>query len=193
MSNENTTQPNTVTYWESRQINIGDYENISFGATYGLKIIEINRRDKKVEISSAQSAAVYQSITIEDAFSVAVEKVHGILNAREKEIRLMSQINGGTAFNTAQKGIDFNIIKPEDLVKKEKINTGFIEEKPARKFKDEDFDDLFDDEPVTKKQKKSTFFLVNKTACTSKRGKNLDTDIGEDSAFDFDEDEQVPF
>jgi hypothetical protein len=147
-----TREPNSITYWESRKINIGDYEGIDFGATAISKFIPINRTERKAEITDGESTNVYPEMTEEQAFEQAQSKVRKLLDAREKEIRLASNTNGNTSFDTLKKATDFKIVGDDDIVLTD------TDVKPPKAAANEELDtelEDFDDEPakpvVTKK------------------------------------------
>lgn len=158
MEQENAIQPNSVTYWESRQINIGDYENISFGGTSITKVIGINREEKKVEISNAETTLCYPHMSQEQAMKDAQRRVREVLDAREKEIRMASNSNGNTPFDTLKKAVDFGVVTEKEIgITDVKVDEDFSPTKVNKKLAaelDEDFDD-FDDKPKPVKTKSS--------------------------------------
>ena len=86
-------EPHSITYWESRQINIGDYENISFGATSIVKFVPINQQQKKVEISESEITHTYPLMNSSEAFDVARLRVRQVLDERERTIRVLAARN----------------------------------------------------------------------------------------------------
>lgn len=156
MDSEQKVKPNSVTYWESRQINIGDYENIGFGGTAIVQFVPINRVDKGAQIQHSDTVQAYPNMTTEEAFEAAQSRVKALLDAREKTIRLQSNSNGNTSFDTLKKGQDFGVIGNDEEVG----ITAVDEERPAVKSNrqireeiDAEFDEEFDgpSKPVVKK------------------------------------------
>lgn len=153
-------EPNSVTYWESRQVNIGDYENVSFGGTSIVKFIPINQQEKKVEISQSDLIEVYPQMSEEDALLAAQKRVRTILDGREKELRLQVNNYANISYDALKKAEDFGIITKADIgitdtgdvdpVADIKIKTVV---KNSNKKTDDEFDPDFDDfdDPSPKK------------------------------------------
>jgi len=66
-----------ITYWESRQINIGDFDNRSFGISYAKNI---NLKEKTININAKVSAPVEE---LDESIKFVSEK----LDKLEAEIR----------------------------------------------------------------------------------------------------------
>lgn len=58
-------QPNTISYWEERTINIGQYESRKLGLSVTQKVTYINNLDKKVTIKESDSVRVYPNMSNE--------------------------------------------------------------------------------------------------------------------------------
>lgn len=66
-----------LTYWESRQINIGHYDNTNFGISYAKNI---NLKDKTISINAKRESTVGE-------LNESINLVQGALDVIEAEIR----------------------------------------------------------------------------------------------------------
>lgn len=87
MSSDNEIQPNTISYWEERTINIGDYESRKFGLSLTRKVTYINKIDKKLTISDSQTAKYYQNESEEKVIEQVMKAVKEKLDDQEFFIR----------------------------------------------------------------------------------------------------------
>lgn len=168
MENEN----GYVTYWESRQINIGNYENISFGAT----VKSINANDRGAVINAIQSVTLTGK-TPELALEEAKAAVQRMLNTREKLIRIQSNNNGNTDFDTLKKAQDFGVM--ESL---EKSITAV--ETPAAVKRNKAFDDdEWGDDEIAEKTPVNTKKKLHLKITPPKEDKSIPSDPPRSSKF----------
>ena len=125
-------QPNTVSYWEERTINIGDYESRKFGLSITKKTVHINNVDKKSTIRANASSNYYESDNEQNIINKIKEVVK--TNLDEQEFFIRSSVN------------DFvdhaNLHKTKDLLGVEmEVIDDEIEAKPTKK-KVSEFDDV---------------------------------------------------
>lgn len=159
-------EPNSVTYWESRTINIGDYEQVSFGATSVIKFI--NQTEKKVELKAKETIECYPRMNDAQAFDTVKNKITEILNQREKTIRLQSNSQGGTSFDTLQKALAFGVVTEKEIgitdteskpagIEFEKLNAKVAAKKAKKSEIDLEFEEEFDEpaKPVKSKSGKA--------------------------------------
>ena len=66
MSDDRDLQPNTITYWEERSVNIGHYESRKFGISVTTKVVDLNNVDRKVVLSLGESAKIYPNQSVEE-------------------------------------------------------------------------------------------------------------------------------
>lgn len=78
-----------ITYWETRKINIGDYEGIEAGLSYCDSVTEINNKEKSVSISDRESAMVTKE-EFDEAAKRVMGRVKRKLDQREAEIRTLT-------------------------------------------------------------------------------------------------------
>lgn len=151
---EERVEPNSITYWEERTINIGDYESRKIGLSLSTKVIDINVIDKKLVISSSDSIKFYKKSDMDSAINEAVSTVKNVLDENEKKIR--TEVQRFVADSLIEKGRHlFNIPLEEDFISDvEEVK----EKRRAKTFDDEDFDDFEDDEKPLKKSNKQRNF-----------------------------------
>lgn len=199
MNHESGIEPQSVTYWESRQVNIGDYESVSFGSTVVTKFIDINKTDKKAQIDKFEEVTTYPVMSRDAAIESCIGKVKAVLDAREKELRLNSHKNGGTNFDTLKKAEDFSIITKEEKPKDIDLDDDFeIEEKVVENktkskkkeelFSDDDFD--FDMEEEEKPRKKKAKVEAKPSKKFFLKGKK---EVDPEDIFPTDQDDEIPF
>jgi len=78
-------QPNTITYWEERTVNIGEYESHKFGISVTVKTI--NNLDKKVCLNESMTTKLYPIEDITETIKKLETIVRDRLNEREIFIR----------------------------------------------------------------------------------------------------------
>lgn len=109
----------TVTYFEKRSINIGDYENVEFCLTLqGVQVKSSGFANKKVEISAAENAPVMDEAAVDETITQVVRKVQTRLNGLEKKVRMQVADWQGMSFDTEAKAVKRKLIKEEDYSNK---------------------------------------------------------------------------
>jgi len=157
----NQVQPNTVSYWEERTINIGDYESRKFGLSITKKTTYINKIDKKVSLKEVESVKVYPNQNIDEAVVEVIGKVQKKLD--DEEFRIRSAVNGylnGDHSNLFKVkdllGVEMNDIDAE-ISKVEEEKPKKLRPQPKDEFDDVDFDlgtdDDFEEQVDTKKSR----------------------------------------
>ena len=87
MSQENeNTQPDRITYSESRSINIGNYESHQVFLSYGFNIKPINRVDHKATTQYSETVE-FDKADFKNAVELVVKRVKTVLDARERAVR----------------------------------------------------------------------------------------------------------
>jgi hypothetical protein len=82
---------NTVSYWESRQINIGDYESITCGVSVSCDIDWINQMEARATIKSSAKVKVDSPKDTLKAVMKAQKIVKKALDKRELTIRTLAE------------------------------------------------------------------------------------------------------
>lgn len=94
-----------ITYSESRTINIGNYENISCFLSLGADVKSINFRDKTAKISATDSEVLNDQSgeAFKSAVTTIVNRVKGVLDVREVQIRKASAAYNDIGFDSLEK------------------------------------------------------------------------------------------
>jgi hypothetical protein len=109
----------TVTYFEKRSVNIGDYENIEFCLTLqGVQVKSKGFGNKTAEISAAENAPILDEAQVDMTIQTVVTKVQSKLNSIEKKVRMQVADWQGIGFDTEAKAVKRKLIKQEDYSNK---------------------------------------------------------------------------
>lgn len=120
MEESNNTNTNRVTYYETRTVNIGDYESVQFGLSISYSVTQPEIGDKTVRLSDSASKELNDK-TLKEINKTAqhLQKiVQTRLDANEKIVR--QQIAGwnGVSYDAEKKLMKRNIITKEEYVGK---------------------------------------------------------------------------
>lgn len=107
-----------VSYWETRTINIGDYEKVECGLSISHSIIEPSSGygNKTIQLREGASTSIDKA-NVQDINSVSnhlIKVVQAKLNAVEKIVRTQMAGWEGIGFDTEKKLLTREIIKQED-------------------------------------------------------------------------------
>lgn len=79
----------SMTYWEQRTVNIGEYESIKSGLSYTSNLKRINEKEQTLDISHSDSESIDEE---KEAFIQTAKRlqnrVKAVLNARETDLRI---------------------------------------------------------------------------------------------------------
>jgi len=155
-------EPDSVSYWEDRTINIGSFESRKFGLSVTQKIVSINLKEQKVTISDRETLKVYPNKTIDETIDKAISTVRTRLDADEKELRTTVQefvddllvLKGQKLFNIPPLEADLTNIEDDEF-------QTVTDDRPKKKRKvaktfdgeDDDFE-TFETNPMPKSKKK---------------------------------------
>jgi len=79
-----------IVYYETRTINVGQYENVTCGLTAHYNVKRFNKVDKVITISHLESATVEDfEKDFKNTFIMLSKNVKRALNTRERQIRLL--------------------------------------------------------------------------------------------------------
>ena len=102
----------TVSYFEKRTVNIGNYESVDFCLTIsGVSVETKGFGNKSVSISAGEKQVVEN--TIEETALALIKKVQKISNAIECKIRLQTADWAGIGFDTESKAVIRKVV-PKD-------------------------------------------------------------------------------
>lgn len=102
-----------VSYWETRTINIGDYEKVECGLSISHSVIEPSGGYGNKQISIKEAASI-DAEDVQDINKVAnhlIKVVKAKLDAVEKNIRMQMRTWEGISFDTEKKLVQRDIIK----------------------------------------------------------------------------------
>lgn len=144
VGNQEQKNVNRLVYWESREINIMEYEKISFGLSFESMFVPINKVDKKIKITEKTEVENFPELTKQDAIKAVMTTVRTTLDAREKQIRTrLAQINGSSPMNLTK-------MKAFDIATDDEIENLFDQQEETKKTKGglsaEDYANLEDDD-----------------------------------------------
>jgi hypothetical protein len=105
-----------INYWESRTINIGNYEKIDFGSSVSLtvNVPKSGYGDKTVTISESASITKKDAKNLAETSKMLEAIVKTRLNTNEKKIRQKTKDWEGIGFNTEKKLLALGIINDEE-------------------------------------------------------------------------------
>lgn len=106
----------SVTYFEKRSINIGDYENVEFCLTLsGVDLKSKPFGNNSVEVSASDKASVTDDSeeAVDEAIKQVIKKVQSHLNALEKKVRTQVSDWQGMGFDTEAKAVKRKVLKEE--------------------------------------------------------------------------------
>lgn len=128
-----------VSYWETRRINIGNYEHRECGLSVSHSVIEPNSGygNKQIEIRETASVTSSDVSNVGKAVAFVTQVVQKKLDAREKVIRQQTARWEGLDFDTEKKLVAMGIIEEKDY-------TGKFKERMMVEHDDDD--DLFEKE-----------------------------------------------
>ncbi len=105
----------TVSYFEKRTVNIGDYESVEFCLTIsGVSVVNKNFGNKTVTMTAGQKAKVNEGDDMNKVIEDTVKKVKTTLNQIENKVRTQVAGWAGMNFDTEGKGVSRGVIKKED-------------------------------------------------------------------------------
>lgn len=108
----------TVTYFEKRSINIGDYENVEFCLTLQGVQVKSKGVNRSVELSAAENAPVMDEAAVDETITQVVRKVQSRLNGLEKKVRMQVADWQGIGFDTEAKAVKRKLLKQEEYSNK---------------------------------------------------------------------------
>ena len=154
MSDDRDLQPNTITYWEERSVNIGHYESRKFGISVTTKVVDLNNVDRKVVLSLGESAKIYPNQSVEETIDSLTKIVRDRLDRDELVVR--KTVEEFLEEDLIRKGRKiFNIESDENMITEVDDKPRRAKKKQAPKYDDEDdFEMINEDEVTTKKSKR---------------------------------------
>ena len=84
---ETKTEIQTMSYWETRKVNVGNFEGVECGLSVGVKVTEI---DTLVTVSANEKCTTTEASFENDAQKL-ISKVKKVLDRRETELRLFAE------------------------------------------------------------------------------------------------------
>lgn len=110
------TEKSKISYWETRTINIGDYEKVEGGLSVSHTIIvpKSGYGNKKAEISEGASIDTSDLQNINLVTNSLISLVGKKLDAREKHIRMQTATWEGIGFDTEKKLVARGIISEKE-------------------------------------------------------------------------------
>lgn len=117
VDSEDVIENGRVSYWESRKVNIGDYEGNDFGLTISHTIIKPKSGygDTKIEISASEDVSVNGDIKeLNERANTVIKMVRKKLDSIEKKIRTQTMNWEGVSFDTEKKLVVREIIEKSE-------------------------------------------------------------------------------